>query len=346
MNTYDGRSGTRLRRRTFLRGTALALAGGAAASTARPAAAAEAVDLSAWFSNVSNFDGVTDTRGMSVIRVVVGARGNGGGFAYDPPAVRIDPGTTVVWEWTGDGGAHDVTDEGANYGSDLVSEAGHTFEHTFESAGVSLYACTPHRAMGMKGAVVVGDVSVATTPAPTPAPVEYVEREPRYGGWFDDVPGFAGTVDARGRSEVRIAVEDGRFSPAAVHVDPGTDVIWEWVDEAGEHHVVAVDGSYESSRRTDGRYGLRFDGVGISRYVCAIHGAAGMKGAVVVGDVFAGTGVVTAEELGVLGLFGVGIASPVLFGVLLWLKRRREREENETPVDPDPFVGAESGRAG
>ncbi len=33
----------------------------------------------------------------------------------------------------------------------------HTFEHTFEEAGVYTYACTPHKTLGMKGAVVVTD---------------------------------------------------------------------------------------------------------------------------------------------------------------------------------------------
>ncbi|WP_336343360.1 plastocyanin/azurin family copper-binding protein [Halalkalicoccus ordinarius] len=33
---------------------------------------------------------------------------------------------------------------------------GHTFEHTFDSPGVYKYYCTPHVAMGMKGAIFVG----------------------------------------------------------------------------------------------------------------------------------------------------------------------------------------------
>lgn len=349
MDPSDDRSGVELHRRTFLRGTALAVAGGAAvAGTVAPAAAADGVDLSTWFSDVSNFDGITDARGQTEIRVAVGAQGNGGGFAFDPPAVRVDPGTTVVWEWTGEGGMHDVTDEDGSYGSDLVADAGHTFEHAFESEGASLYACTPHRAMGMKGAVVVGDVTVATTPEPTPTPVEYVEREPRYGNWFDDVAGFGGTVDARGQSEVRIAVGEGAFSPAAVHIDPGTDVIWEWAGEGEEHCVVAEDGSYESPQQATGKYGLQFDGVGVSKYACTLYeGSNAMKGAVVVGDVFEGTGVLTVQELSVLGLFGVAITSPLAFGVVLWLKRRRDRRgPREKEMSAASPAGTDHGRAG
>jgi hypothetical protein len=82
----------------------------------------------------------------------------------------VDPGTTVIWEWTGEGGSHNVVQEpdGA-YESELVTEAGYTFSHTFESEGVSKYYCLPHRAVGMKGVVVVGDAA-ADAPTPTPTP--------------------------------------------------------------------------------------------------------------------------------------------------------------------------------
>lgn len=36
-----------------------------------------------------------------------------------------------------------------------TDEAGHTFEHTFDSPGVYKYYCTPYEAMGMKGAIFV-----------------------------------------------------------------------------------------------------------------------------------------------------------------------------------------------
>jgi hypothetical protein len=70
----------------------------------------------------------------------------------------VDPGTTVVWEWTGEGGAHDVvSQEGEELESELVDEEGHTYEHTFEEAGETLYICTPHEAQGKKGAVAVDE---------------------------------------------------------------------------------------------------------------------------------------------------------------------------------------------
>ncbi|WP_255198392.1 halocyanin domain-containing protein [Halorarius litoreus] len=328
-------------RRRFLQTATLLAVGGAAASSVGSAAAQEEVDLTDWFANVSNADGVVDERGTPRVTVQVGAEGNGGGFAFEPAAVRVDPGTTVVWEWTGEGGAHNVADEDGAFESDLVGEAGHTFSHAFDAAGVSLYACTPHKAMGMKGAVIVGDVPVTVTAAP-PAPERtYVEREPDYGDWFDDVSNFEGTVDARGEDEVVITVgAEGNggafaFDPPAVHVDPGTRVVWEWAGEGGSHDVSAVDDGYASAVQSTGRFGQVFDGVGISRYVCTPHEATGMKGAVVVGDVFEGILELSTEELLVLGGFGTAILSPTLFGAFLWLRDRGGKDHDATVPDPD-----------
>ncbi|MFD1645182.1 halocyanin domain-containing protein [Haloarchaeobius litoreus] len=112
-------------------------------------------DFGGWFDNVGNFDGVADHTGESEVTVTVGAQGNGGGFAFDPAAIRVDTGTTVVWEWTGDGGSHNVVADGGSFESDLVGSSGHTFEQTFDSSGTVKYFCSPHEQMGMKGAVVV-----------------------------------------------------------------------------------------------------------------------------------------------------------------------------------------------
>jgi len=111
--------------------------------------------LADWFANVDNYTEVVNRRGLSTVTVAVGAAGNGGGFAYDPPAIRIDQGATVTWEWTGEGGSHDVVAVDETFASDLVTSAGHTFTHTSDEPGTFRYYCTPHRALGMKGAVVV-----------------------------------------------------------------------------------------------------------------------------------------------------------------------------------------------
>ena len=114
-------------------------------------------EVNGWLRDVDNFDGtVADRTTADVVDVAVGATGNGGNFAFAPPAVKITSGTTVRWEWTGNGGAHDVAFEDLDLDSgEVVAEAGYTLEYTFEQTGAFLYHCRPHSALGMRGAVVV-----------------------------------------------------------------------------------------------------------------------------------------------------------------------------------------------
>ncbi len=113
-------------------------------------------DVEGYLSETDNFDGsLADATGQSEVTVQVGTEANGGNFGFTAPAVRLDSGTTVVWEWTGEGASHNVVDEGGTFESELVDEEGHTFEYTFDETGVFQYFCTPHRSLGMKGAVVV-----------------------------------------------------------------------------------------------------------------------------------------------------------------------------------------------
>ncbi|RBI61338.1 halocyanin domain-containing protein [halophilic archaeon] len=108
-----------------------------------------------WFDGVSNFDGVTDETGSKKVTVKVGAKGNNGNNAFSPAAVKVSKGTTVVWKWTGKGSMHNVVAKNGDFESDMMSEKGATFERTFDGAGTYKYYCNPHKAMGMKGAIVV-----------------------------------------------------------------------------------------------------------------------------------------------------------------------------------------------
>ncbi|QZX99278.1 halocyanin domain-containing protein [Halobaculum rubrum] len=108
-----------------------------------------------WFDNVDNYDGVVDETGSDAVTVEVGTEANGGYYGFGPAAVRVSAGTTVTWEWTGQGASHNVVAEDGSFESELVAEEGHTFTHTFESAGTSKYVCVPHETLGMKGVVVV-----------------------------------------------------------------------------------------------------------------------------------------------------------------------------------------------
>ena len=128
-------------------------------STATPAGdggsggSADAVEE--YLSNADNYDGVVDGTDAAEVTVTVGSEANGGNFGFDPAAVRVSRGTTVIWEWNGLGSSHNVVAEDGSFESELVAEEGHTFSQTFEEPGTVEYYCTPHRTMGMKGVVVV-----------------------------------------------------------------------------------------------------------------------------------------------------------------------------------------------
>jgi halocyanin-like protein len=318
------------------RGVMAATAGAAAAGAAATPAAAQADDLDAWFGEsvkggaTSNYDGVDDQTGQSSVTVEVGADGNGGSFAFGPAAVRVDPGTTVTFEWVSD--THNVLVEsqpdGAGWqGHEPIENTGFSFEHTFDTEGTYTYYCQPHLSVGMKGAIVVGGGDGG------PAAV----GEPDYGGWFGEsvkggaVGNYDETVDQRGQSSVTVEVgADGNggsfaFGPAAVRVDPGTTVTFEWVSDT--HNVLVEsqpDGAgwqgHEPIENTGFSFEHTFDTGGVYKYYCQPHLSVGMKAAVVVGDVGpskAGPSVdISGAERALLGVgIGAGMLAPVAFAL-------------------------------
>jgi len=259
-----------------------------------------------WLADVPNYDGtVRDWRGRSTVRVRVGVDAGAEPFGFGPPAVHVDPGTTIRWEWTGEGGGHNVVATDGTFDSgEVVTVAGVTFEFTAEQAGAYEYYCVPHRSVGMRGGLLVGDppdVAAPTydqsagTPAEStrPSPTEVPPATPDYDGYLDDARNFDGTVvDATGQSSVTVAVgAEGNggtfaFDPPAVRVDAGTTVRWEWTGEGGAHSVVAADGRFVSdlTDQANVTYEHTFQTVGVARYYCAPHRTLGMKGVVEVVD--------------------------------------------------------------
>ena len=156
-----------MKRREFVRtagGASAALAAGAGATGS---AAAQEVQPE-WPSGVTsgNLGSYVDARGQSEVTVQVGAGDSG--LAFDPTQLWVDTGTTITWEWTGNGGAHNVqTVEGGGPASldsgDPVGEEGYTYEYevTEEDAGITHYHCVPHTAVGMHAGLAVGE-DVAT----------------------------------------------------------------------------------------------------------------------------------------------------------------------------------------
>lgn len=108
----------------------------------------------------SNEPAAEDLTGQDSVTI---ANGAGSGFAFDPTVAIISTGTEVTWEWTGAGGAHNVsTETNADAPSDFEfrsgaaeSGSGITFSQTFEEAGQVAYVCEPHAPAGMMGAIVV-----------------------------------------------------------------------------------------------------------------------------------------------------------------------------------------------
>ncbi|PCR92461.1 halocyanin domain-containing protein [Natrinema ejinorense] len=157
-----------LDRRTTIKaiGSSLALGGLGATVSAQDD---EEPDYGDWFDDVDDYEETEDLTGEDEVTVDVGAGDDG--LQFDPPAIRIDQDATVVWEWTGEGGSHNVVHvpedeeeleiEGATgadepvFETEITDEEGITFEHQFEETGTYLYVCEPHREQGMKGAVVV-----------------------------------------------------------------------------------------------------------------------------------------------------------------------------------------------
>jgi halocyanin-like protein len=161
----------KLSRRRYLAGTGAALTIGTLAgcsgggdggdgSDGSSGSAAEDVpdEIDEYLSDARMYEGtIMDSTGQDEVTVQVGAGDIG--YAFSPAAIRIDSGTTVVWEWTGEGGAHNVEsveESESDFSSgNAVAEEGETFEQSFDNTGIQLYRCTPHQANGMLGAIEV-----------------------------------------------------------------------------------------------------------------------------------------------------------------------------------------------
>ena len=156
-------------RRWFLKGAAGAGAGTAVIASQPAAAQEERPDFDGFLDDSDG--GYEDARGEDEVTVTVGAEGNQGPNAFSPAGLWIDVGTTVNWEWTGDG-AHNVrADEGPadfNSGAPLQEDE---FSFTFEEehAGVTKYVCDPHIGVNMFGAIAVGDDVPTVDPDAAPA---------------------------------------------------------------------------------------------------------------------------------------------------------------------------------
>jgi halocyanin-like protein len=256
------------------------------------------IPASQYLDDAQGYEGYVDARGFDDVEVRVGT---GNGFGFDPPALHVAPGTTVSWVWTGQGGIHNVIAENGRFDSgDPAEQAGREFTHRFVEDGVTRYYCNPHEAVNMKGAVLVGGGDLPRYAGTYEPPSDEDDSnsgagpdlpQPDFGGYLDDASNYDGdAVNRMGETEVTVEVGAGNsslaFDPAAIHVDPGATVVWEWTGDGGAHSVVAEDGTFESGApvgEPGATFRHTFERAGIYRYYCAPHEGIGMKGAVVVG---------------------------------------------------------------
>jgi|SaaInlStandDraft_1057018.scaffolds.fasta_scaffold66156_2 pseudoazurin len=84
-------------------------------------------------------------------------RDDGAKMVYSEDITRIDVGDTVTWVPTSKG--HNVEFIAGPDGWDAPkkSKLGKEYAYTFDTPGVYLYQCSPHKTMGMIAIVVVGD---------------------------------------------------------------------------------------------------------------------------------------------------------------------------------------------
>ena len=84
-------------------------------------------------------------------------RDDGAKMVYSEDISRIDVGDTVTWVPTSKG--HNVEIVAAPEGFDIPKKSKNNKEVaiTFDTPGVYLYQCTPHKSMGMIALIVVGE---------------------------------------------------------------------------------------------------------------------------------------------------------------------------------------------
>ena len=88
---------------------------------------------------------------------MLNTREDGAKMVYSEDIARIEVGDTITWLPTSKG--HNVEFIAGPDGWDAPkkSKLSKEYAYTFDTPGVYLYQCTPHKSMGMIAVVVVGD---------------------------------------------------------------------------------------------------------------------------------------------------------------------------------------------
>jgi len=244
--------------------------------------AADARCLTDFLAGANGYDGHTKRYGPEAEpTVIVGASPDGRDThdAFDPVVVRVVPGTTVSWRWTGYGGPHSVVARDGSFDSGAPVETNGTHvTHTFAELGTHRYVSEADGDQGMRGVVEVAE----------PPTGEY----PAVDEWLAAVEGYDGTIpDRREQPAVTVTVGSAAgpdafdFAPPAVKISPGTTVTWVWSGDGGPHNVAFEDYDvrFDSFEPEPGvHFEHTFDETGVYRYACEPHESLGQRGALVV----------------------------------------------------------------
>ena len=84
-------------------------------------------------------------------------RDDGAKMVYSEDITRIDVGDTVTWVPTSKGHNVEFIAGPDGWKAPRKSKLNKEVEMTFDTPGVYVYQCSPHKTMGMIGIVVVGD---------------------------------------------------------------------------------------------------------------------------------------------------------------------------------------------
>jgi pseudoazurin len=84
-------------------------------------------------------------------------RDDGAKMVYSEDITRIDVGDTITWVPTSKGHNVEFIAGPDGWKAPRKSKLNKEVEMTFDTPGVYLYQCSPHKSMGMIGIVVVGD---------------------------------------------------------------------------------------------------------------------------------------------------------------------------------------------
>ena len=112
----------------------------------------------------NNGSGGSKASSNTVLMVTEGSE-----YYFDPIGLFVESGETVTFEIkrgrhsataykqrTSSASVTRIPDGAEAFNSEILSEQGATYEHTFETTGTYDYFCIPHKSLGMVGRIVVG----------------------------------------------------------------------------------------------------------------------------------------------------------------------------------------------